>query len=189
MGFFFNFITCPEETIHNISRKNLGYGGFLILILAIISMIAGRALFFGISSRMLVYSLTWGLVARLTLLTFCIFVAAVLYHYFAGIFGGDGDGVGLFKVLPYSFIPCCFAAPATLIVKAFAGGTEWLFLGLIVILLLFWMAFLQLKMINYFYGLSVSSSLAVFILPWIILIGFLTMAPIILGTGILMLLL
>lgn len=187
MDFFFNFITCPEEAIHSISRKNLGYSGFLILILASISLIAGHALFSGVTSLKLLYLLTWGLVGRLILLTFCVFSAAVLYHYFAGVFGGEGDGVRLFKVLPYSFIPFCFVAPIMLILKAFAGGTEWLFLGIVVILLLFWMAFLQFKIINYFYGLSAGNSFTVFILPWIILMGFLVVLPVIFSVSVLML--
>lgn len=185
MGIFLNFIASPEETIHKISRKDLGYSSFLILILAYISSTGGFALFCGIPSNVLIYSLTWGLVIKLILSVFGILLITALYHYFAGVFGGNGNPVRLFKALPYSFIPYCFVAPIILILKAFAGGAEWI-IWPIFVLLVFWMARLQLKIINYFYGLTVVNSFVVFILPWIIIAGLTTLVPMILGISILM---
>jgi hypothetical protein len=185
MEIFLNLITRPEETIYNISRRDLGYSGFLILLVASISIVAGHTLFSGATAGIILYSLTWGLLLKLILLGFILFFIAALYHYFAGVFGGRGDGVKLFKALPYSFIPYCFVAPITLILKAFADGTKLFLPTIAFLLLLFWMAFLQLKIINYFYGLSPNNALIVFILPWIIVGGFMIILPVIVSMSIL----
>jgi hypothetical protein len=187
MNIFYELIAFPEETIHKISRTDLDYSGFIILAVACISGVSGRSLLLGASSKVLINALTWGLAVKVVMYIFLVFLSAAMYHYFAGIFGGSGNPERIFKVLPYSFIPFCFFAPSALILKAFAGPQWWLLTAAVLLMMVLWMVFLQLRMIAYFYGISGNSSMAVIVIPWMIVAGLAVVLPFMAVVNILML--
>lgn len=185
----YNLTIYPEESIYSLSRKETDYSSFLVLIIANISMICAVGLVFGMSYGLLFFNMTWGLAVKLLIQVFCILLLTALYHYFAGVFGREGDGLKLFKVMPYSFLPYCFMTPVVLILKAFGGKSLWFLLLLVLGLLVIWMIRLQLKMLNNFYGLSGSVSVNVLAAPWIIMAGLFVSVVFVVITGIMVMLL
>lgn len=168
MSFFFNFIVNPSEAVYNISRKDIGYDGFLVLLLAAFSVVSGVSLIFNQSAQIISYSLTGGMVLRLIIFSFFIYLIAVFYHYFACLLGGVGSGGKLFKALPYTLITFCFVAPVALILKVIGGGFSIFFLIFILIIFVYRTLYIQVKMISYFYGLSPFSSAVSVLAPWVI---------------------
>ena len=61
----YNFLIYPEEEIYSFTRKDLGYNGFFVLLLANISMACGFSVFRGATFTALLFSLTWGLAVKL----------------------------------------------------------------------------------------------------------------------------
>lgn len=168
MSFFFNFIVNPSEAVYNISRKDIGYGGFLILLLAAFSIVSGVSLIFACPPQIVSYSLTGGMVLRLIIFSFLIYLLAVFYHYFACLLGGVGSGGKLFKALPYTLTTFCFVAPVALILKMLGGGLS-IFLFIVILIIFVLRTFHhQVKMISYFYGLSSFSSAVSVLAPWVI---------------------
>jgi len=175
VNLFYNFIYYPTEALYKLSRKeHVNYRGYWILLLAVISTAAGFSV---VSAGASIYSFTWGVLFRMTVFTFIIFVSTVFYHYFAGVFGGYGEGSRLFKVFPYTYIHFCFIAPLALILKAFAAKYAVIFLSLVLLVFLIKAVFLQVRAISYIYSLSRSSSAAVILFPWLIIGGIMLALP------------
>jgi hypothetical protein len=179
--YFFDFINSPDEAVYRISRTDTGYAGFLILILAVVSLTAGISLIGNAPSFIISFLLTWGM---LVLFLF-IFICASFYHYFAGIFGGEGKGAMLFKALPYSFFPFCFVSPLALILGMIGGNWGAFFLFLLLLLFICLTVYLQIKIISYIYGVSVRNSVAIFVLPWVIVGSLVFLIPVISGMAVL----
>ncbi|MFH1415309.1 MAG: YIP1 family protein [Elusimicrobiota bacterium] len=170
----FNLLVSPEDAVHNMSWGDPGFGGFIILLLANVSVVSGLAIFPGLPYTVFVYAMTWGLLARLVMLGGIIMLLGCMYHFSAELLDGKGLGKYFIKALPYGFAPFCLAAPIALILKAFAGKiTGWLLFLIFSVILLVWAAQLQVEIISRFYRLTGRDSLTVFVLPWII--GFLVL--------------
>ncbi|MFC2061519.1 YIP1 family protein [Elusimicrobiota bacterium] len=168
MNNFLDFIIMPGEAVYRLSRRCPGYTeGLVILVLASFSIIAGPVIFFELPYAISSYLITWGTLFRLLFLISGIFILTVFYHYFAGIFGGAGDGVKLLKGLFYSMIPFCFITPVTLILKMFEGKYTILCFFIALILLLCWSVYIQYRILNYFYGISSEKAISVMIIPWV----------------------
>ena len=87
MDFFYELILYPGRAIYYLSRKEPGYGGFAVLLLACLSSTAARMLMTGSSGPMAVFSLTWGLAARFLVIVTVFLIASAFYHFFAGAAG------------------------------------------------------------------------------------------------------
>ncbi len=174
----FDIITSPGETFYRMSRRDLSYSGFGIMIGGIISTAAGVSLLLNLGSGLSGYLLTWGVLLRTFLGAFLLLILVSLYHFFAGIFGGEGSPGHLFKAIPYTWAPFVFFAPLILIMKAFFPKSDFFFTIPLVLLLSFFCLYLQYRLINYFYGLPFKNGVAAFITPWFIIIGGVAFFPI-----------
>ncbi|MGM0441777.1 MAG: YIP1 family protein [Elusimicrobiota bacterium] len=177
LDIFLNIITSPGETIYRLSRKKLNYSGFIVLAVGILSTVAGVTLLFNFGTQISDYLLTWGVFLRtITFVVLILFIVA-LYHFFAGVFGGQGSPGKLFKAIPYSMAPFVYVAPMALIIKAFFPGGRFFFLIPVLLVFLVISLYYQYKILNYFYGLSFRNAVAAFILPWFIILGTVTILP------------
>ncbi len=165
MEIFFSLLTSPQKTIYRISRKEINYNSFWILLLSTLSSLVGFAVISNIPAGIAAYIFTWGTLIRFLISLFALFIASVFYNYFAGVFGGIGSGTKLFKLLPYSFLPFCFVAPVALILKPLSPTISLFLFFLTMVLFILWMLFLQINMIKYIYGISQINSVAVIFLP------------------------
>ena len=189
MDFFYDLILFPGKAIYSLSRKEPGYGGFAVLLLACLSSTAARILISGSSAGMAIFSLTWGLTARLLLIVLAFLFASSFYHFFAGAAGGRGSSLKLFSALPYSSLPFVFSCPAVLISRVFITGPGLLVPVFLLLLFLVWAVYIQSQIISYFYGMSKTDALAVFMLPWVIISAVSVVVPVIIGTGLFILIL
>jgi len=164
-----DLMVAPSETIYRISRKEKTFQGFAALFLAVVSMSAGIALAAGYDFYMTLYSFTWGLIAKMAFWVFMVLLAASFYNFFAILLGGSGSPVQLFRILPYSLAPFCFAAPAALILKAYTGFWGLLFLAVIMFFMTIMVFYLQVRIMNYTYSLNSTKSVLVVVIPWCIL--------------------
>ena len=189
MGFFYDLIVSPGKAIYSLSRREPGYGGFAVLLFACLSATSARILITGSAAGMAVFSLTWGLTARFLIIVLALLFAAAFYHFFAGAAGGRGSALKLFAALPYCSLPFVFSCPAVLISRAFAPGAGWLIPVFLMLIFLLWAVYIQFQTISYFYGMSKADALAVFMLPWVIISAVSVLVPVIIGTGLFILIL
>lgn len=183
MAILYNLIVAPRENIYLLSRRDLGYGGVWIMLLAVVSASIAPSLILDLPSRLSMYSFTWGILFRLVFFCFCFFILTMIYHYFAGILGGFGDGSKVFKLLLYSSNPFCFITPAVLILKMFAGQLIFFLTCVLLLLFIIWSAFLQYLIINYSYGISKYNALSVILMPWVIFFGMVAFVSVTFGAS------
>ena len=173
----YNLIFSPKRAFRNIITEKPWYMVFVIFLFVRISKTIskgvvwsgspfwGKAIFsFGVSGEILVVLMFW-------IILTCVF------HLFAQLFGGKGEGKLLFLSLGFTSFPLIFLVPLSLIAASWEKG-GWLLWVIFSIILYIWSFILKIVAIKEVYEIDQYKALAVIILPFLVLSGLLIFVPI-----------